>query len=59
MLIEAQLRPGHSEREAYELRKVKHRHLQLLAEIELDLLLKTVQHGVAERAWRHQRLRAV
>jgi len=47
MFVEAQLRAGHPQSEADELRQVQDRHVQPLADIGLHLLLETVEHGVA------------
>ena len=59
MLVEAQFRAGHSQGETDQLRQMQHRHVQLPADIGLDLFLEAVEHGVTQRAGRHQSLRAV
>src|SRR5262249_33285932 len=56
---EPQLLRGEAERQPHQLGEVQHRHVELLAEIRLDLLLKRIEHGVTEWARRHDRRRAV
>jgi hypothetical protein len=46
MLVEAQFRAGHPQGETDKLRKMQHRHVQLLADIDLHLFLETVEHSV-------------
>ena len=57
--VDAQFLGRQPERKADQLRQVQDRHVELLAHVLLDLVLEAVEHGVAERAGRHHRLRAV
>ena len=44
-----------SERQSDKLRQMQHRHIELLPKVLFDLVLKAVEHGVAERAGGHHR----
>src|SRR5690242_5917872 len=55
--IHVELFGGETKREPDKLRQMQHRHVQAFPEIVLDLVLKAVEHGVAERTGREHGLR--